>query len=423
MLVCINLMLGKASVLRSIFLGAALAVLTGFSNYLGYFTLIFMFLYVGTKLALVDRHLRKGIIAGYFLAFSVFISLLGVFLLPYVKSIIGEASLGAIGGQSRSLGDFVIFTSRPWYYFLPSVDNPFFGNLSQKAIDWLQNDWGYWLTANYFKSEHSASYLGLVNFLFALLGGIYILRGVTKQKGLWTKEKEISVLGIVGILIFFLTWPPFFTVSLHKIYTPSYLLWKIAPMFRSLARLGILILLIELVFTGTGYLVFVDFIKRKFKTPFAEVFVLLFFVICLVEFYIPIKLNYIGDTPEVFSYIEQNTPNDTALVIYPYEKIEDAVFWLPFYQRYLVNHMNAELTESLPTPEGVLRAKDLGSDYILYFPKADEKNLGEFFEQTPLLQKVAKFSYTGEDVVYYKFMKVQKRGDFASFSSILYKIK
>ncbi|PIR43015.1 hypothetical protein COV24_05175 [candidate division WWE3 bacterium CG10_big_fil_rev_8_21_14_0_10_32_10] len=493
-----------------VYTGLIFSIMVGLSNYLAYFAFLFTSLHFFAK-ALIRKIFRlkyfsKKLFLNYFILAitALFASL--IILYPFIrnnfsipkskepvftqidgepieivggswklepnKEIINSDKNSPLDSYNRSMEDFFYFTSRPWYYFLPSPENPWFGRLTTKVIDWLQNDWGYWLTSNYFPSEHTASYLGIINFIFAVLGVIYIIKKVKSGKvesqklmgsdkthakrsfqprqgyggqvvstlrmmlssrlnlsiihyPVSTNKKYLTILtlGLVGILLSILTLPPYFTISLHKIYMPSYLLWKIFPMFRVLARLGILILLIELVYTGYGYVFFLNFLKKRIKKlkiknsstsfykflsllvhnwPFTSFFLLApFFVLSLMEFYVPVKITDVSSTPKVFTYIRNNTPIDSAIAVYPYSKTNESVFWMREYMRRLVNprdfarsdygFSSKDFTFNLNTCKGLIEARNLGTNYVIYFNTIDNDKSLNFFANVSILDKMVDY--------------------------------
>ena len=545
----------KKTIFHKFLGGVLIVILIGISNYLGYFVLLFMVSYIAIKFILTIG--TKGLAAGiktfssYVLMFVTVITFSLIFLAPYFRvnyrtaepvdqSVTKENIVYTYvdGERTRIVGDswrlmpnysffdnfkykdtrkidnsleeFFYFGSRPWYYFLPSPENPWFGNFTNTVISSLQKGWGYWLTSNYFPSEHTASFLGWTNLFFAIIGSIYIVKRAFKVKprrkntsdnkietlklGKWGNSAlvrnfsikiknlrqidvennyfEILILGFVALFLALLTMPPYFTISLHRIYMPSYLLWELFPMFRVLARLGIIVLLIELVFTGYGYISFLQFIKRKIENKklltskvlqsntgrkvknlssviyksrnlfaknwtFTSFLILLpVFTLSLMEFYVPVKVTNISTAPKVYSYINKETPSESVIAIYPYSKTNDGFFWMKEYQRPLINPKGHEasifdfsskdFTFDLNSCKGILEAYNLGTDYIVYFYKEDKAAAKDFFDSTNLLFKEKEFVENGKDTqdlgLWNTFITVVDAGTSESNSSLIYKL-
>jgi hypothetical protein len=422
--------------------GAVLVAVTLISNYLGFVGIVFVSIYCAVDLLLTRGlgDLKKKLISIFVLGLT-FILGAGVFLLPYIEinyfsegsqivgvedgdswKIVQDAGGGAgedveipqTGFLSRPLEDFFVFSSRPWYYFLPSVDNPFLGSASASVIEFLQNSWGYWLTSNYFVSEHSTSYLGYVNLLFAAVGVYAVYRGGMLSFSLKTK-KVLGVLLITAFGLAVVSMPPYFTINLKEYYLPSYFIWKVFPMFRVLSRLGILVLLIELVFTGVGFMVFAKFIagsSRKFK-KLGSFVILIPFTLSLMEFYVPPEITKVEDIPEVYTYIKLNTPEDSVIAVYPLSSSEYTLFWMQEHGRAIINTGKLErpefgfypkdFTQKLPTCVGILEARNLGATHILSFAKGGLPP-ESYFESSNMLTKI--YGYENND---FKSGKINSR--------------
>jgi hypothetical protein len=120
-----------------------------------------------------------------------------------------------------------------------------------------------------------------------------------------------------------------------------------------------------------------------------------------MEFFVPIKITDVSTPPKIFTYIRQNTQQNQALAVYPYSKNVETLFWMREHQRPFTNTRDLrkpefgfdsiEFTKKLPSCEGILEARNLGIDYIVYFPLVDgnmDTNM-EFFDNTGLLTKVS----------------------------------
>lgn len=436
-------------------LGLYLAFATLMSNYYGYFLLIFLPIFMVVRYVLFKWTKNeinfKNEFFGFLISVITCVFVSGIVLIPYVRSnflSLGErVEIGVmsevVGGEEveivgdswklspelvdennnpisteivaknttdtrRTLEEFFYFTLRPWYLFLPAPDNPFFGNLTNEAISFLQNDWGYWLTTNYFPREHVAGYLGWVNFVIGLFGIYYVYIKFKKDKS-DKKYLNAIILGITAIFLIIITLPPYITISLQKIYTPSYILYLIFPMFRSLARIGIMVLAIQLIFTGFGYL----WIKEKLQitklTKYKYLLFVPFFVISFMEFYMPPVITDVSTPPQIFTYIKNNTPNDSKIAIYPGKESARTIFWVKEYQRQFVNPSYYiapkfgfdanDFTNNLYTCQGLLEARNLGVDYLIYTkpnnPTKNDLKKQNYFQNTLLLTKISQFDDNG----------------------------
>jgi|GEM_PF-846379 len=421
---------------KAIFLGLILTLITGISNYLSYFTILFSVLYLLLKFLFSQSKitLMKGSWREVIKTLVIFILLSGTFMAPYIKSnffaprVRFEENIDN-KATNRPFEDFIIFSSRPWYYILPSVDNPFFGAFSQKILDQLSSGKNY-LTQNYFKSEHSASYLGWVNISLALLGIIMLIR--TKQ----VSEKPIFypalLVTILGLII--LTMPPSVTLRGVTFLTPSYVLFKIFPMFRVLARAGVLILFLVLIFTGFGYISLENLlVARKINHKIAQFVLLALASFSFIEFFVPLKVTHVGTPPKVYSYIGSIGYLKSPIVVYPYNKTTGALFWFTthrqplinprYYEHKETNFVSENFTKLLNTTKGLEEARIMGAKYLVYFYIDDGGKSMNFFENNNLLVHISNFSEEGQEEQSSAFIQIIEAGADATNSAILYKFK
>lgn len=448
---------------KPVYLGLFLAFIAGISNYLGYFTglvtglyLFFSFLATGEKLRVLRTRLPEFAKAG-----TVFLLTSGVFLLPYIKSnylsprVRMEESTDA-RALNRPFEDFVIFSSRPWYYFLPSVDNPFFGKMSQNILDVL-SDTNNYLAQNYFKAEHSASFLGWITILLATLGLLKL--GVSRRNssagGFLTHNKMENLnsqysrmpnlpLLLTIVALFTLTMPPSVVINGLEIRTPSYLLFKSFPMFRVLSRMGIVVMLFTLVFSGYGYKTLSDaMLKKRLKLSTVRFVLALLTLFSAAQLYIPVKITHVGKPPSVYSYLGQNDSFKSPIVVYPYAKTNEAFFWLATHNKALINpryYANKEtafdsetFTDRLKTTRGLEKAKELGAKYLVYFHEADKNQSEEFFNNANILQRISDFPEAGygekqtiirlTDTTVVTLVRIVEAGPAKENSAVLYRFR
>lgn len=368
-------------------LGLLLGVIVGVSNYLAFMLLLYL---VVEFLVLAVLHIKavdqlKNLFKQYSGMTLGFVFSAGIVLAPFLLFMRSQPSTDVFI-PDRSMEEFFYFTSRPWYYVLPSVDNPFFGRVSVGVLDFLQNDWGYFLTQNYIKEEHSATFLGWSVLGLALVGVWRLMKD---------KNRPLLVLTIVCAGLLLLTFPPYFTLAGFKIYTSSYLLGLLFPMFRVLSRLGVLILLIELVIAGYGL------IYLKKKSPLFSVIILF----SLAEFFVPLKFTDVSRPPKVFEYIRDNTDSDAVVAVFPYSKTRLTYLWMPVFQRAYVNNRDVVIpaagfdsnmfTMTLDTNDSLTVAKILGTTHLVIFSKDISADVAKFFAENYKLEHVIEDVTTG----------------------------
>jgi hypothetical protein len=434
LLILIFLLKRKRNLLNGIILGLFITFTVGVSNYLGLFSLIFFGLYESVSLfqvAICERKnpFNKDLCLFYLSFVTSFTAITLLYFIPYMKYFQeNPESSGLL--VNRSINDVFIFSTRPWYYILPSVDNPFYGHISQVVINILQKFLG-WQAANYFKSEHSASYLGITNIFLAVLGLVYLRKQTNFSVG---KRNFLMRIFIVGVAFFLISMPPYFSLFGIKIYMPSYLLGVTIPVFRVLARVSFIIYIVNLLFAGYGIL----FILSKFESRknLSYILVTWLLLISLSELYIPIKITKITESPKVFDYLKDSTENSDKIITYPYNKVITSQLWMNgridrlINMRYIMNigkSLDSEnFTKSLVTTEGLGCAKSLGAEYLIYFYESDpdRKINQEFLNNSAIL--LQDFSEEGSDLLdlanLQKFVIISDVGAVKSNSARLYKL-
>ncbi len=390
---------------RALVHGFLLALTIGVSNYLGYFALL-LIVPLGVARFFTLPKGNRGPFFRFTLLFGTSASILSAFfLLPYLltylsvyfpglKSIM-SLRMPAFGAIHRTIEDFFVFSSRPWYFLLPSPENPFIGSLAPGFVAFLQDSLHLWWASNYFPSEHSASFLGWFNLALGLVGLFVFVKS-----RLPLDKVTRSVLGGALVVLCFLVpvmMPPFVTVHGHKVFFPSFVLFKLFPMFRVLARLGVFALFFWLFFVGLG----LTYLQSRLK-PFWFRFVFGFwFVGNLLTMFVPLRFTYVGSPPQVFTYLASSSQPQDALAVYPFKMALPTTFWIRAYKRSLINprgvYVSADgtqnFTASLVTTAGLARAQRLGTRYLVYFPLADPSRLStiRFFDASPVLRKVGVF--------------------------------
>lgn len=269
-------------------LAGLLALTTLVSNYYGYFMLIItgLFFLISWCQGLKRNVPAQFTARGYLLLMIFYLLLITPFLIPYLRA----NYFGGGGGLEvkRGLSDFATFTARPWYFVTPSVYHPVLGKFAEGVHRWFKNT-GYFLSDDFFAQEHSGIFLGWTNLIlaaYAVAGLRASLLRSRQSEALINRRSVILTFLWLAVALVILSGPPFFTVAGFKIYLPSYLLMKVFPMFRTLARLGVPILLCLLVLVG--------FALKPLKKRFSLILVA-YLILALFEFYNP---PTIVDVPE-----------------------------------------------------------------------------------------------------------------------------
>lgn len=302
------------------------------------------------------------------ITFTILLSLLtlSILLFPYMRGIFlpEQTKIENRYFVERPYEDFVTFSLRPWYFFIPSPKNPVYGQFSQSVIQKIEST-GYFLADDYFPAEHSAAFFGylfLITFASTLIYGYKKLNPETKQK--------VNTLLLTTIILISFTMPPYFTVSGLKIYTPGHLIATFFPMFRVTARFSPMILLLML-------LIMAEIINviHVYKPKFFRIFMPILLVVTLVETFVPFKITKYDKVPDPYVYMGTQQPMTIKYLVYPYSKSNESFFWLPDHKQCLMNvrgynyeNISAEeLTLKLFEPGMLEQAKTLGTTHILFY--------------------------------------------------------
>lgn len=437
----VKIFLKESKVFDFIFIGTILAILALTSNYLGFFSIVFTLLYFLIYWMFTIKETPTKFykyIFGLLTIFLTFLTIFFTFNFRFLNILLNpnyqELSTNLKIVTGRPIEDFFIFSSRPWYYILPSIDNPFFGELSSKLILDLQSNWGIFLTDNYFKSEHSSSFLGISNLIIGFAGLLFLINSYKKNINTNYFEIQAIILSIVCLALVLFTMPPYLTFFGKNIYSPSYLIYEFFPMFRVTSRLGVFVLLLWLILVGFGYKVIFSYLrKREFSNLKIRIIFLFMVTISLLEFYIPPKFINFSDTPDVFRYIKENLNPEDKIVVYPHSKTKESLFWSKYYSKDLINTYgaahnidekiitNVEFTENLTTCKGIYDAIGLGATFLVFFPNEAYIN-GDFsfisgIEEVFRFENISQQEYNAS-----KFWTIQNIGNNHSNVAILYKL-
>jgi hypothetical protein len=335
------------------------------SNYIGFFLFIFLVLHA----LLTRKNLRYYLMILFGAIFAV-----GIVLAPFVKTAYFSSTddLGVYRNVTRSYEDFFHFSSRPWYFLIPPVKNPWLGEYSKNVLEKI-NETNYFLADDYFEAEHQSNYFGLLLLVSTAIAFVYSIRSGDKKLKT-TSIRLVAIAFVVSLLMF----PPFFTISGNTFWTPGQLMYKFFPMFRVTSRLGIVLLLLSLLIVAGAINSMYE--RMESKRKLLRLFVVLLLGVTLFETYIPLKFEKVGQEPPVYEYMYNELDKESKFMVYPFSRTEQAFFLLPSHQLHIMNLREFYLgevpadvgTEALATPLGIQTAKDLGVEYILEFKDAKE---------------------------------------------------
>ncbi|MFH1565761.1 MAG: hypothetical protein ABIB98_00970 [bacterium] len=362
------------------------------------------------------RNLWKKYLSFYVVYLLLFTLIAAPFLFSYIKANYFQEQDMTRGWVyqntmvvKRGLADFMLYSIMPYHFIIPPSQNPITGEIGVKMVNFIKDNWNYFLAKNYVFSEHGGDFLGWANaflFLFTIFWVIKKLFRVSKLGFKNPKQKEdleriryMLAFVVSGVLLYSFSMPPYFTISGFKIYTPSYLIYTLFPMLRTLSRMGVIIFLCVLLVNAMflGIRVKGQRLKLKMRN---YTFILIFTLIALAEFYMPLK--YLDDSvpPKAYAYI--GTKDDKVKVDYVTDKGREYKYVGPsfvaeypwgydiaaFYQKYhkkgfanplfyvnpYLKFNGIEFSYELDSEGGIKKAYDLGVRYVIYH-KGDEDTI------------------------------------------------
>jgi hypothetical protein len=338
--------------------------------------------------------------------------------LPFISVIFKAAFI--VPKESSSLAEM---GQRPFHYlfsqsarildyFIPSSANPILGGLAKILEGSLFYGRG---------PIEQTLYLGWVAIFLSIFAWKNRRTYLNNDKRNNNDNFYIKLLVFIafGSLIF--SMPPYFNLGVCKIYFPSFLMYKILPMFRAYARFGLLSILSTSILAGIGlrYLLERKSLLKK-KNAFASLFILLI----LFEFnnMPPFHVTDINKPPEVYNWLAEQK-GDFIIAEYPLSEASVGETFIELdYLLYQRIHKKRLLDGAKPgteadsikqklfkiTDPGVSEVlKGLGVKYVILHLKRykDGTNkravdvVGEIpdLSRTEALRLVKEF---GEDVVY-----------------------
>lgn len=284
-------------------LGFLCAVQIYLSTYLGFLAGLITLFFLGQSLVEKNWHRASNIF--FSLGFTLFLVLPLCYSFFYVKP--RNMQFTPQERLQRPIEDFVTFSARPWYYFIPPSESVFFGDISHNIFTSLENKFSSVLFKNYFVREHSTSYIGITSIV---LIAFYIVK--TRFKPL--KSKVILYLLVLNIAILVMSMPPVLPINGKLFPLPSYLIYYFLPFVRVLARFSLINVIFSLLCVGA-------ILNKQSKS-----LVLLTFILLFSEFLIPFQITQINNLPENFKYVKAMTSN--SFVVYPYSYTNYSSFWI-----------------------------------------------------------------------------------------------
>jgi len=234
-------------------------------------------------------------------------------ILPFIIDVLKFSST-AIGSAHNSyrrpFEDLFFQSAKPLSYILPAATHPVFGKFSEQFIG--SPLYGDSLT------EHTL-YLGWVPLILAFIAVRQWRRLRAKQDHLRVERSRDDF--FIGFFIFLAAaaWlfsqPPWWQLGQLKIYMPSFVMYKILPMFRAYCRFGIVLMLAVAVLAGFGLKVILENAKSRIRRTALGC---LCSGLLLFEFwnYPPFKVIDVSKAPQVYYWLQAQSPS-TVIAEYP----------------------------------------------------------------------------------------------------------
>jgi hypothetical protein len=295
-----------------------------------------------------------------------------IFFLPYLKqnSYLSDYEKTGSNTVYRPIEDWYNFSFRPWYFAIPPGSSLFFGDLHTAFYNKVRST-GNYLTQNYSEDEMAGSYLGWHFILGAAV--MFYLVVLRNKAGTQDTSKIITkCFWIIGVILL-ISGPPSVTVAGFKLYTPSYLLYYILPVFRSLVRWSAVLYLLVLVI---NYYLVIDLYSKIQSRLFKYLFVVSCIGLNFVVFAIKLPIIDVSNPPK--DVVTLSKLDGRSLVYYP-EADYYALFWSQVVKKEIINPKNTivlgqpskEFTADLLLGKGLDLFAKSNTRYLIYNKSRD----------------------------------------------------
>jgi len=208
------------------------------------------------------------------------------------------------GVPERDLSELVIYSARPWDFFVPMIYHPLFGNYT---FDFVMSH------LHGSNPVEQTLYLGYVPLLLAVFA-IYKKRSGSIRPDQNDHENFAIIISVALIIVSLLFMLPAYIKigDLEVPFSLSYLLYKITPIFRVMTRFDVLIMLAIAILASIGlkYLT-----KRKLAILIILGLIMLEYTPLPVAD--PLKLASATRPGHIFPYYEENYRGDTTIFNIP----------------------------------------------------------------------------------------------------------
>lgn len=318
----------KRTFISAFWVAASFVCIALTNLYFGYFAIyIAIYFLAFDVLSRKDEVGYKVIFKNYIYCAIISICLMLLFLSDLLFRQFSVSSDGHIKLLAfRDFSNLVVYSSRPWEFFIPSIDHPFLGRY---VFDFVHT---HLHGSNVFEQT---LYLGLVPIVLFIAGVVFVLR-----RKMNAPHRSYFIFFAFGALwMYFLSLPPFISIGSLSIPSVSYFAYALLPMFRGYVRFGILVNF----FVACSAAVVLTHLYQHMRR--ARFFAMLAILVSLLAFeYRSIPSGYaqtISTPPTVYSWLAQQ-PSDIIVAEYPMMQRDDAsfytyLFWQRIHKKKLVN--------------------------------------------------------------------------------------
>jgi len=320
---------------NAVLCGLCFSIIGWFDFYYLYFMMIFtvifiLFSFFYYREAFKNLNTKKitVILTGIF----IFVLLLfpSIFYILKISFFAQKAKTLVAFAYERPFHHLFADSSRVLNYFLPAEFHPFLGGITRPLIG----------TLFYGSTPHEQTlYLGYVGLILALIGHRSWRRKRANLKAEYKKSEENFVISFftLSLFIFFVSsFPPYVQIGKIFIPFPSFFLYKVFPMFRNYARMGVLVLISVCVLASFGLKEVLNSIVRRSKKILMCIFLAV--LICL-EFlpYPPLRTTDVTKIPPAYEWLKKQSGNFT-IAEYPLNADDRKyLFFQSIHQKKLVN--------------------------------------------------------------------------------------
>jgi hypothetical protein len=231
------------------------------------------------------------------------------------------------------------------------------------------------------EEEMAGSYMGW-HFLIgmAFVAVLLILKRYKNKefktfKTVYENKEMILRSFFIIFCILLVSGPPSFTIHGIEIYTPTYLLYHIIPVFRTLVRWAVVIYLFVLIINAF----LVQDLYNLMKTKFQKIlFIIGFLGLNFVIFAIKIPIINVNKPPVEIAYIKEKYPESVPYAVYPKGDYY-SIFWIISHEDKLINPVNYvnyetgfdanEFSKNLITEKGIQEFLNQNPEYLIYYPE------------------------------------------------------